>query len=99
MTRGGRPAATGRPERRTREADDEGRHRHHRPEPARHRHVSALDEQFAMTRLARDRGWEAVGANFLFVRTHWLGMPLAHALASMRLMSDELLPALGQVKG
>jgi hypothetical protein len=26
-------------------------------------------------------------------------MPLAHALASMRLMSDELLPALRQVKG
>jgi hypothetical protein len=39
--------------------------------------------------------WEAVGANFLFFRTHWLGMPLA----SMRLMSDELLPALRQVKG
>ena len=32
------------------------------------------------------------------LRTHWLGMPLAHALASMRLMSDELLPALRQVK-
>lgn len=43
--------------------------------------------------------WEAVGTNFLFFRTHWLGMPLAHALASMRLMSDELLPALRQVKG
>jgi alkanesulfonate monooxygenase SsuD/methylene tetrahydromethanopterin reductase-like flavin-dependent oxidoreductase (luciferase family) len=43
--------------------------------------------------------WEEVGANFLFFRTHWLGMPLAHALASMRLMSDELLPALRQVKG
>ena len=43
--------------------------------------------------------WEAVGANFLFFRTHWLGMPLAHALASMRLMSDELLPALRQVSG
>jgi hypothetical protein len=40
--------------------------------------------------------WEAVGANFLFFRTHWLGMPLAHALASMRLMSDELLPAPGE---
>jgi alkanesulfonate monooxygenase SsuD/methylene tetrahydromethanopterin reductase-like flavin-dependent oxidoreductase (luciferase family) len=39
------------------------------------------------------------GADFLFFRTHWLGMPLAHALASMRLMSDELLPALRQVKG
>jgi len=42
--------------------------------------------------------WEAAGANFLFFRTHWLGMPLAHALASMRLISDELLPALRQVR-
>ena len=39
------------------------------------------------------------GANFLFFRTHWVGMPLAHALASMRLMNDELLPALRQVRG
>jgi alkanesulfonate monooxygenase SsuD/methylene tetrahydromethanopterin reductase-like flavin-dependent oxidoreductase (luciferase family) len=38
--------------------------------------------------------WEEVGANFLFFRTHWSGMPLGHALASMRLLSDELLPAL-----
>ena len=42
--------------------------------------------------------WEAAGTNFLFFRTHWLGMPLAHALSSIRLMSDELLPALRQVK-
>jgi alkanesulfonate monooxygenase SsuD/methylene tetrahydromethanopterin reductase-like flavin-dependent oxidoreductase (luciferase family) len=38
--------------------------------------------------------WEEVGANFLVLRTHWSGMPLGHALASMRLISDELLPAL-----
>ena len=42
--------------------------------------------------------WEAVGANFLVLRTHWSGMPLAHALASMRLISDELLPALRRVE-
>ena len=42
--------------------------------------------------------WEAAGANFLFFRTHWLGMPLAHALASMRLVSDELLPALRKIR-
>jgi alkanesulfonate monooxygenase SsuD/methylene tetrahydromethanopterin reductase-like flavin-dependent oxidoreductase (luciferase family) len=42
--------------------------------------------------------WEEVGANFLFVRTHWSGMPVGHALASMRLISDELLPALRQLK-
>jgi hypothetical protein len=30
-------------------------------------------------------------------RTHWSGMPLGHALASMRLISDELLPALRRV--
>jgi alkanesulfonate monooxygenase SsuD/methylene tetrahydromethanopterin reductase-like flavin-dependent oxidoreductase (luciferase family) len=38
--------------------------------------------------------WEELGVNFLFVRTQWSGMPLGHALASMRLISDEILPAL-----
>ena len=90
--------------------------------------VSALDEQFATTHLARDRGWDAVGAatsssawgwaiarsssmrsrcrrdsacgdSKSAWRSPWLGMPLAHALASMRLISDALLPALRQVKG
>ncbi|MEK7714964.1 MAG: LLM class flavin-dependent oxidoreductase [candidate division NC10 bacterium] len=42
--------------------------------------------------------WEEVGANFLVLRTHWSGMPLGHALASMQLISDELLPALRRVK-
>jgi alkanesulfonate monooxygenase SsuD/methylene tetrahydromethanopterin reductase-like flavin-dependent oxidoreductase (luciferase family) len=41
--------------------------------------------------------WEELGTNFLFFRTHWSGMPLGHALASMRLISDELLPALRQI--
>ena len=35
--------------------------------------------------------WEEAGANFLIFRTHWSGMPVGHALASMRLISDELL--------
>lgn len=42
--------------------------------------------------------WEEVGANFILFRTHWIGMPLGHALASMRLLSDEVLPALRQIK-
>ena len=42
--------------------------------------------------------WEDVGANFLFFRTHWSGMPLGHALSSMRLISDELLPALRRIQ-
>jgi alkanesulfonate monooxygenase SsuD/methylene tetrahydromethanopterin reductase-like flavin-dependent oxidoreductase (luciferase family) len=41
--------------------------------------------------------WEEAGANFLIFRTHWSGMPVADALASMRLISDELLPALRRV--
>ncbi len=42
--------------------------------------------------------WEEVGANFLFLRTHWSGMRLGPALASMRLISEELLPALRRIK-
>jgi alkanesulfonate monooxygenase SsuD/methylene tetrahydromethanopterin reductase-like flavin-dependent oxidoreductase (luciferase family) len=38
--------------------------------------------------------WEQAGSNFLFIRTHWSGMPVEHALSSMRLISDELVPAL-----
>jgi hypothetical protein len=41
--------------------------------------------------------WEQAVANFLIFRTHWSGMPVGHALASMRLISDELLPALRHV--
>jgi alkanesulfonate monooxygenase SsuD/methylene tetrahydromethanopterin reductase-like flavin-dependent oxidoreductase (luciferase family) len=43
--------------------------------------------------------WEDLGADFLFVRTQWSGMPLGHALASMRLISDEILPALHRLPG
>jgi alkanesulfonate monooxygenase SsuD/methylene tetrahydromethanopterin reductase-like flavin-dependent oxidoreductase (luciferase family) len=41
--------------------------------------------------------WEQIGANYIFFRTQWSGMPVGHALASMRLISDELLPALRRV--
>ena len=37
---------------------------------------------------------EDFGINHLIIRTHWAGMPLSSALASMRLFSEELLPAL-----
>jgi alkanesulfonate monooxygenase SsuD/methylene tetrahydromethanopterin reductase-like flavin-dependent oxidoreductase (luciferase family) len=41
--------------------------------------------------------WKEFGVNHLVIRTHWAGMPLSTALSSMRLISDELLPALRQV--
>jgi alkanesulfonate monooxygenase SsuD/methylene tetrahydromethanopterin reductase-like flavin-dependent oxidoreductase (luciferase family) len=41
--------------------------------------------------------WEELGVNHLVFRTHWVGMPLATALGSMRLISRELLPALRKV--
>lgn len=41
--------------------------------------------------------WEEFGINHIVIRTHWAGMPLSLALASMRLMSDVLLPALHKV--
>ena len=42
--------------------------------------------------------WEQFGVNHVIIRTHWAGMPLSAALASMRLISDELLPALHRVR-
>ena len=41
--------------------------------------------------------WEELGVNHLVFRTQWAGMPLSSALYSMRLISDELLPALRAV--
>ncbi len=41
--------------------------------------------------------WEELGVNYFFFRTQWSGMPLGHALSSMRLISSELMPALRQV--
>jgi alkanesulfonate monooxygenase SsuD/methylene tetrahydromethanopterin reductase-like flavin-dependent oxidoreductase (luciferase family) len=43
--------------------------------------------------------WETAGINYLILRTHWSGLPLHAALQSMRLISDELLPALHRVQG
>jgi alkanesulfonate monooxygenase SsuD/methylene tetrahydromethanopterin reductase-like flavin-dependent oxidoreductase (luciferase family) len=37
---------------------------------------------------------EEFGVNHLLVRTNWAGMPLYNSLASMRLLSDEVIPAL-----
>jgi len=42
--------------------------------------------------------WKELGVNHIIIRTHWAGMPLSAALASMRLISDELLPALRKVR-
>ena len=42
--------------------------------------------------------WEEFGVDHLILRTHWAGMPASTALDSMRLISDELLPALHEVE-
>jgi alkanesulfonate monooxygenase SsuD/methylene tetrahydromethanopterin reductase-like flavin-dependent oxidoreductase (luciferase family) len=42
--------------------------------------------------------WEELGVNHIIVRTHWAGMRLSTALASIRLISDELLPELRRVQ-
>jgi alkanesulfonate monooxygenase SsuD/methylene tetrahydromethanopterin reductase-like flavin-dependent oxidoreductase (luciferase family) len=41
--------------------------------------------------------WEEFGYNHLVLRPHWAGMPVEAALNSIRLISDELLPALRKV--
>ena len=41
--------------------------------------------------------WEEFGVNHIIIRTHWVSMPLSTSLAGMRLISDELLPALQAV--
>lgn len=41
--------------------------------------------------------WEEFGVSELIIRTHWAGMPVKHALQSMQLISDELLPELRKV--
>ena len=38
--------------------------------------------------------WEEFDIARLIIRTHWARMPLSSSLASMRPISDELLPAL-----
>ncbi len=42
--------------------------------------------------------WEELGFNHLVLRPHWAGLPLSDALATMRLASRELLPALRRVR-
>jgi alkanesulfonate monooxygenase SsuD/methylene tetrahydromethanopterin reductase-like flavin-dependent oxidoreductase (luciferase family) len=42
--------------------------------------------------------WEELGVTMFVFRTHFIGMPLADALASMRLIGGELLPALRKVR-
>jgi alkanesulfonate monooxygenase SsuD/methylene tetrahydromethanopterin reductase-like flavin-dependent oxidoreductase (luciferase family) len=37
---------------------------------------------------------EEMGVTHFVFRTHFLGMPLSNAIASMRLISEEILPAL-----
>ncbi|MGI9424819.1 MAG: LLM class flavin-dependent oxidoreductase [Hyphomicrobiaceae bacterium] len=41
--------------------------------------------------------WDEFGVNHLLIRTNWAGMPLYNSLSSIRLISDELLPALRKV--
>lgn len=42
--------------------------------------------------------WAELGCSHLVVRTNWAGMPASLSLQSMRLISDELLPALRTVE-
>ncbi|WP_089942777.1 hypothetical protein [Candidatus Entotheonella palauensis] len=75
--------------------------------------VSALEEQFIMLRLARDRFvigspdecwdqlkpyWEELGVTHFVFCTHFLGMPVSNAIHSMRLISEEVLPERHKVK-
>ena len=41
---------------------------------------------------------QELGVTHFVFRTHFLGMPVSNALASMRLISEELLPALHAAK-
>jgi alkanesulfonate monooxygenase SsuD/methylene tetrahydromethanopterin reductase-like flavin-dependent oxidoreductase (luciferase family) len=42
--------------------------------------------------------WSELGCSHLVVRTNWAGMPASESLKSMRLISDELVPALRKVQ-
>ncbi|WP_425309207.1 LLM class flavin-dependent oxidoreductase [Ammonicoccus fulvus] len=44
--------------------------------------------------IAALRPWLDLGVTDLVLRTHWAGMPPAHAIESIRLISEEVLPAL-----
>lgn len=40
------------------------------------------------------RPWQDLGVNHFIFRTNWVGMPVEHALASVALLDDEVIPAL-----
>ncbi len=42
--------------------------------------------------------WEDLGCSHIVIRTNWAGMPVSTALSSMRLISDELMPAIRKAK-
>ncbi len=42
--------------------------------------------------------WEQLGVTHFVFRTHFIGMPISHALHSMRMISDELLPELRKIR-
>ena len=42
--------------------------------------------------------WEELGVTQFVFRTHFIGMPISHALHSMHMISTELLPALRAAK-
>lgn len=44
--------------------------------------------------LAALQPWVDLGVNHFVFRTHWAGMPARHALESIRLLSEEVIPAL-----
>ncbi|MCZ6554152.1 MAG: LLM class flavin-dependent oxidoreductase, partial [SAR324 cluster bacterium] len=41
--------------------------------------------------------WEDLGIDHFVFRTHWVGMPASDSLASIRLISNELLPELRKI--
>ena len=42
--------------------------------------------------------WEQLGVTHFVFRTHFVGMPISHALHSMRMITRDLLPALREVR-
>lgn len=44
--------------------------------------------------LAALKPWVALGVDHFVLRTHWAGMPAEHAVESIQLLSDEVLPVL-----
>jgi len=57
--------------------------------------VSALDEQFAMTRLARDRGWDAVGTGQHYLSEGMSQLQLIPFLARLAAEAGEMTGVAG----